>query len=168
MEHSAAPLYQHAEFWVGAAFLVFAALLTFLRVPQAILGLLDSRGKKIQDQLDEATRLREEAQALLAEIKTRREETERTAQAMLASARTEAERLRTESRTKLEEQIARRTVLAERRIATAEAQAAAEVKGAAADLAAAAAERVLSARLSAGGPDPLVDAAIGDLRTRLQ
>lgn len=167
MEHHL-PLYQEAEFWVGVAFVVFVGLLVWLKVPGAIAGILDSRGKKIQDQLDEATRLREEAQSLLAEIKSRREESERTAQAMLASARTEAERLRVESRAKLEEQIARRTVLAERRIATAEAQAAAEVKGAAADLAAQAAERVLAARLAAGGPDPLVDAAIGDLRTRLQ
>jgi F-type H+-transporting ATPase subunit b len=137
-------------------------------VPKLILGALDSRGTKIQEQLDEATRLREEAQSLLAEIKTQREETERTAAAMLANARIEADRLGVEAKARLEEQIARRAVLAERKIAVAEAQAAADVKAAAADLATQAAERVLAARLAAQSSDPLVDAAIGDLGSKLQ
>lgn len=166
MEH--VPLYLEAEFWVGAAFLVFAGLMVYFKVPGAVLGLLDSRGAKIQAQLDEATHLREEAQALLASIKVQREETERQAASMLENAKVEALRLQADAKVKLEEQIQRRALLAERKIATAEAQAATEVKSAAADLATATAERVLAARLAAGAADPLIDAAIGDLGSKLQ
>ncbi|MDT9110862.1 hypothetical protein RSW25_24910, partial [Escherichia coli] len=81
----------------------------------------------------EAKRLREEAQALLAQIKNQREDAERTAAEMLANAELEAKRLEVEAEAKLKEQIKRRAELAERKIANAEAAAAAEVKAAAAD-----------------------------------
>lgn len=161
-------LLQNAEFWVGVAFVLFVLLLVRFKVPGMILGALDARGQKIQAQLDEATHLREEAQTLLAQIRTQREETERSAAAMLENARAEAQRLQAEAKANLDEQIERRARLAERKIATAEAQAAAQVKAAAAELAAETAERVLAARLNTAGADPLIDAAIADLGAKLQ
>lgn len=157
-----------AEFWVGVAFLVFAVLLIYLKVPGAILGVLDQRGVKIQAQLDEATRLREEAQTLLAGIKVQREEAEKTAAAMLENAKEEAARLQVEAKASLDEQISRRSVLAERKIAVAEAQAAADVKAAAADLAVQAAESVLAARIAGAKSDPLIDEALSKLGDRFQ
>ena len=141
-------LLKDAEFWVGIALLIFIGLLVYLKVPGAAAKALDSRAAKIQAELDEAKRLREEAQALLAQIKNQREDAERTAAEMLANAELEAKRLEVEAEAKLKEQIKRRAELAERKIANAEAAAAAEVKAAAADLAAAIAEDVLSARLA--------------------
>ena len=87
---------------------------------------------------------------------------------MLADAEAEARRLEAEAKVKLEEQIARRAELADRRIADAEAQAAAEVKAAAADLAARIAEQVLAAQLAQTGTDSTVDRAIGQIASRLQ
>ena len=87
---------------------------------------------------------------------------------MLANARAEAERLGVEAKARLEEQIKRRGELAERRIAIAQAQAEAEVKAAAVDLAALAAESLLAARLAAAKSDPLVDAAVAQVATKLQ
>ena len=161
-------LLHNPEFWVGVAFLTFTALLWRFGVFKALGGALDSRGQKIQAQLDEATQLRQEAETLLAQIKVQHEESERTAAALMENARNEAVRMQAEAKTRLEEQIQRRAALAERKIATAESQATADVKAAAADLAAQTAERVLAARLATSASDPLVDAAIGDLRTKLQ
>ena len=62
----------------------------------------------------------------------------------------------------------RRAEMAERKIAQAEAQAAADVKAAAVDLAAQAAEAVLAARLAGAKSDPLTDAAISQLGSKLQ
>jgi F-type H+-transporting ATPase subunit b len=73
-----------------------------------------------------------------------------------------------DAQAKLEETIARRAALAERKIASAEAQAAADVKAAAADLATQTAERLLTARIAAAKSDPSVDVAISQLATRLQ
>ena len=159
---------QDAHVWEAIGLAILIILLVYLKVPGMALAALDSRGAKIQAQLDEATKLREEAERLLAEIKTQREATEHQAASMLAMAQEEALRLGEEAKVKLEEQIKRRGQMAERRIALAETQAAAEVKAAAADLAALAAEAVLSARLAAATSDPLIDPAIAAAATKLQ
>jgi F-type H+-transporting ATPase subunit b len=162
------PLYNplDAHFWVTIALVVFIAIIWRAKVPAMITGVLDSARKKVQDQLDEAKRLREEAEALLAQIHTRREETERAAAEMLAAAEADAERLRKEAAEALEEDIRRRGVLAERKIALAEAQAANEVKAAAAELAAQAAEAVLAARVAGASSDPLIDQGLSQLGAR--
>ena len=158
-----------SEFWVGVGLLIFLGIIIFVaKAPKAIAAALDARAAKIQSDLDEAARIRAEAEAMLAEIRAQREEAERQAAGMLAAAEADATRLAAAAKAKLEEQITRRAALAERKIANAEAQAAAEVKAAAADLAAQAAERVLAARIAGAKSDPSVDAAIGQLAERLQ
>ena len=129
---------------------------------------LGDAGDKVRAQLDEANRLREEAQALLARIQADREQSEKLAAEIMANARDQATRMQAEAQVRLAEQLERRGQLAERRIATAEAQAAAEVKAAAGDLAANLAEQVLSARIAGAKSDPLIDAAIGQLAGKLQ
>jgi F-type H+-transporting ATPase subunit b len=161
-------LLQDAEFWTGLALLVFVALLLVFGVHKAMAKALDAKAAKIQAELDEARKLREEAQGLLASLKAQREQTEKLAGEMLANAKVEAERLEAEAKEKLEEQIQRRQELAERRISNAEAQAAAEVKAAAAELAARMAEGVLAERLKGAKSDPLIDAAVGLLATKLR
>jgi F-type H+-transporting ATPase subunit b len=162
------PFLQDAEFWVAVGLLLFIAALLYAKVPAMALKALDARGIKIRSELDEAVRLREEASALLAQIKAQRLETEKLAAEILASAESEANRLRAEAKVKLAETIKRRQDLAERKIAIAEAQAAADVKAAAADLAAQLAEQVLAARVKGLKSDPLVDAAVAQLADRFQ
>lgn len=158
-----------AEFWVAVGLLIFLAIVIFVaKAPKFLAANLDARSGKIQFDLNEAARIRDEAEAMLAEIRARREEAERQATEMLAAAKADAKRLAADAKVKLEEQVKRRAELAERKIATAEAQAAADVKAAAAEMAAQAAEAVLAARVAAGKPDPLVDDAIGQLAGRLQ
>jgi F-type H+-transporting ATPase subunit b len=160
-------LLHDAEFWTGAALLVFILLLVMFKVPAAALKALDGQAAKIQAELDEAKRLREEAQALLGSLKAQREQTEKLAGEMLANAQAEALRMEAEAKDKLEEQIKRRAELAERRISNAEAQASAEVKAAAADLAAEMAEMVLASRLASAASDPLIDGAVAQLAAKL-
>ncbi len=157
-----------SHFWVGVAFVIFVLILLRVGVHKLAWNALGESGRKIQAQLDEATRLREEAQGLLDQIKVERVQAEKDAQAMLANAQEEAQRLQVESKAKLEEQIKRRAELAERKIANAEVQAQAEVKAAAAELAAHVAEQVLVSRLAGAKSDPLIDQAIGQLGSKLQ
>jgi len=163
-----AELLTDAHFWVGVALVVFLGILALVGVPRMAAGALDAKAARVQAQLDEATQLREEAQALLAKIHADREASEKLAAEILANAQAQAKLMQDEAQAKLAEQLQRRGELAERRIATAEAQAAAEVKAAAADLAAQMAEQVLSARLAGAKSDPLVDSAIGQLAGKLQ
>ena len=159
---------QNPEVWVFVGVLLFFVLITCLKVPGSAAKALDDRAAKIQASLNEAERLRTEAVALLESLKTQRAEAEAQAAQMLRDAAEEARRLEADAKVKLEEQIARRTALADRRIAQAEAQAATEVKAAAADLAAHIAETVLRGRLDGMTSDPLVDRAVAQLGARLQ
>src|ERR1700761_7737293 len=109
-------LLQDAHFWEAAGLVIFLGALIYLKVPGMALAALDSRATKIQAQLDEATKLREEAERLLAEIKTQREASEHQAASILALAKEEAVRLGEDAKVKLDEQIKRRGEMAERRI----------------------------------------------------
>ena len=162
-------MFAEAETWVGVGLLIFLGIVIFVaKAPKAINGALDAKTAKIQADLDEAARIREEAQRLLTQLKAERAEAEAQAKDMLAAAQEEARRYEADAKAKLEESLARRQQLAERKIANAEAQAAAEVKAAAADLAAQAAEVVLTQRLPGVKTDPLVDRAISQLGSKLQ
>jgi F-type H+-transporting ATPase subunit b len=158
-----------AEFWVGAGLVIFLGIVVFVaKAPKAIAAALDARTATIQADLDEAARIRAEAEALLASLKAERAEAERQAKEMLSAAEEQARLFAKDAEAKLKESLARRQQLAERKIANAEAQAQAEVKAAAAELAAKMAEDVLAKRLAGAKSDPLVDAAISQLSTRLQ
>ena len=155
------------ELWVAIGLLLFFGILVWAGVPKLIAGVLDQKAAAIQAELDEAARLRAEAEALLAQIRAEKVEAEAQAAAMLKAAEDDARRLEAEAKVKLEETMVRRQALAERRIEQAEAQATAEVKAAAADLAAQAAEQILTARVAGQTSDPLLDAAIAQLGPRL-
>ena len=161
-------LFQEAETWVGVAVAIFVGIMLWLKVPAMATKGLDARAEKIRAELNEAERLRKEAEALLASIRVRREEAERHATEMLANAEVEARQLEADASIRLEEQIKRRAAIAQNKIAQAEAQAAADVKAAAADMAAEAAAFVLARRAGAMSSDPLVDQAVADLPGKLQ
>jgi F-type H+-transporting ATPase subunit b len=142
------------ELWVGVGLILFIGIVIWAKAPGMIAGKLDETAAKIQTDLDEAARIRADAEALLASI--------------LAAAKADIAQMEIEAKAKLEEQIKRRAEMAERKIAQSESQAQADVKAAAVDLAAQIAEQVLVARLAAGGSDGLVDAAIGQIGSKLQ
>jgi F-type H+-transporting ATPase subunit b len=156
-----------AEFWVAAAFVIFLGVLGYLGAHKLLLSGIDERRERIKSELDEARRLKSEAEALLAQYKSKHQEAEREAQAIVASAKTEAERLAAEAESKLEEFVARRAKIAENKIAQAEAQALAEVRSAAADAAVAAAERILARRMDEKVANDLIAGAIKDLERKL-
>ena len=160
--------FQEPELWVAIGLIVLVAALIRAKVPGLALKALDARAIKIQAELDEAMRLREEAEALLAQIKVQRAESEQLAAEMLANAEEETKRIAADAQVKLEEQIKRRHLMAERKIANAQAQAEAQVKAAAADLAAQLAEATLAARLAGLKSDPLIDRAVAQLGDKLQ
>ena len=111
------------ELWVGIGLVLFFVILVVAGVPKLVAGQLDAKASKIQSELDEAARLRAEAEALLAQIRAEKAEAEAQSKAMLAAAEADARIMEAEAKAKLEESLARRQAMAERRIASAEAQA---------------------------------------------
>ena len=145
-----------ATFWALISLVIFLAVIVYLKVPGKIAEGLDKRADTIRDELDEARRLREEAQALLAEYQRKQREAEAEAEDIVREAKADAERLTAETNQALEEMIERRTKAAEAKIAQAEVQAVAEVRTMAADLAVAAAGRVLSEKVTGDTADDII------------
>ena len=160
-------MFHEPAFWVAVSFFGFVALMVYLKVPGMLGKALDERADGIRKELDQARRLREEAQDLLADYQMKQRQAEEEAKTIVDNARREAEVIKTESERSLKESIARRSRLAEEKIARAEAQAVAEVRSAAVELASAAAEKVLAARASGNIGQTLVDQAIRDLKGKL-
>ena len=153
-------------FWVAAAFVLFVGLM-FRPAGRKITGALDSRAEKIRGELDEAVRLREEAQALLARYRRQQNEAAKQTEEMLAHARDEAERYAVHAADAVEAALERRESQAVDRIARAEQEAMAEVRGAAVDAAVRATRRLLAEKLDAEGHAALIDAAVSGLDKKL-
>ena len=156
-----------AEFWVAVAFVLFVAGMGYLGVHKMVAKSLDERADKIKAELDEARKLKDEAAQLLAEYQRKRQQAEAEAQDIIAGAKAEADRLAIEAKAKIEEFIARRTKMAETKIAQAEAQATADVRAAAADAAIAAAERILTQETKGQLAGELIAKGIDDVRKKL-
>jgi F-type H+-transporting ATPase subunit b len=156
-----------AEFWVAVSFVAFFAVLLYYGVPGLIARALDDRAAAIRKELDEARRLREEAQNLLADYQKKHRNAGQEAEAIIEQARHEAQAYAQETRTALAETLERRTRQAEEKIARAEAQAVDEVRAAAVDMAMAAAEKILREKTTGAGGAALVDESIRNLKGRL-
>ena len=89
-----------ATFWALIALFIFLGVVVYLKVPGMIAKALDERAAKIRDELDEARRLREEAQQLLAEFQKKRKEAEKEAADIVAAAKREADALLEEAHKK--------------------------------------------------------------------
>jgi F-type H+-transporting ATPase subunit b len=154
------------ENWVALGFFCFLALLVYLGVHRKVFDSLDARRTRIKSELDDARKLREEAQALLAEFERKGRDAEKEAEAIIASAKVEADRLATEAKARIEDFVARRTKMAEQKIVQAEAQALADVKSAAADAAVAAAERILAVSAKGKIAEDLLARGIEDVKSK--
>jgi F-type H+-transporting ATPase subunit b len=153
--------------WVAVSFILFIALGIYLKVPAMIAKMLDERADKISKELAEARKLREEAQALLAEYQKKRVEAEKDAANIVAQAKVEAEAYGVETRKKLAETIERRTKQAAQKIAQAEAAAIKEVRTTATEAAIAAASRLVGEAVQGAKGSKLIDESIAAVKSRL-
>ena len=156
-----------AEFWVAVSFVGFLAILIYYKIPALLAKALDERAAAIRKELDEARRLRDEAQNLLNDYQKKYRNAGLEAEFIIEQARGEAEAYAKETRASLAELLERRTRQAEEKIARAEAQAVDEVRAAAVDTALAAAERILREKASGAAGAALIDDSIRGLKGRL-
>ena len=153
-----------ATFWATVGLFVFLAIVAYFGVPKMIGKSLDDRADRIRNDIEEARKLREEAQQLLDEYKVKRAEAEKEASDIVAAAKIEAETLVVEAKAKTEEYVARRTELAEQKIAQAERDAVNEVRSRAVDIAVLAAGRVLSDKVDAKADASLFKTSLADVK----
>ena len=156
-----------ATFWALVGLILFFVLIAYLKVPGKITAALDNRADRIRRELEEARRLREEAQAVLAEYQRKRKESEAEAASIVDAAKREAKVLAADAKVKTEEYVARRTAFAEQKIAQAERDEIAEVRGRAVDIAIEAARKVLGDKVDAKAAGQLFQASVEAVKTKL-
>lgn len=161
-EAASVGFFGETETWVAIAFILVAILL-YRPVSKNLTKMLDGRRDEIKNRLDEAKRLHAEAQSLLATHQQRLREAQRDAEGMLATARSEAERLSATGTRDLEDLLKRREQQAVARIAQAEADAVREVRSVAVDLAIAAAKKVIAENMTPEKAAALTDRTIKDV-----
>ena len=152
--------------WVAIAFVLFVGLIVW-KARKTILDGIDARAERIRAELDEAQRLREEAQKTLAEYKRKQRDAAKETEDMLANARHEADLLRKQAAEDLKQTLARREKAALEKIAQAETQAVQDVRAKAVDIAIAATAKLLSENVDPQRDQAMVDQAIKDLGRRL-
>lgn len=152
--------------WVVLAFILFFVL--FGRILwRALSGMLDNRAVAVKAELEEAARLRREAEAMLQDAEKQRAQALADAKALIAGAQAEATRVAAAAAAEAEAASRRREQMAMDRIAAAQKAAVDEVRLAAADVATAAARQVIAQGLSQTEDAILVDQAIAQLPTAL-
>lgn len=154
------------EFWVAIAFIIAVGGLVYKGGP-SITGALDARTLKIKTELDEAQRLREDAQRTLAEYQRKQRDALKEAEQIVSQGRAEAERAAEQAQRDLAAALERRQRLAMEKIALAESRATAEVRNVAVDVAITAVRRILAETLDGERKRKLVDDAIAELPQRL-
>jgi F-type H+-transporting ATPase subunit b len=152
-----------ATMWVALAMLVVMGIFIWQRVPAMITKALDSKIASIRAQLDQASALRKDAEALKAEYQGKAKQADEDIAAMRANANREAQDIVAKARIDAEALIVRRTAMAEAKIAAAELAAIADVRATAAHVAATAASQIIASSHSAAADKALVDNAIAGL-----
>ena len=155
------------EFWVAVGFLILLAVL-FKPVKKIIIASLDSRAEKIRSSLDEAEKLREEAQHVLADYQRKQREAAKEIEGLVANARSQAEAMRREAENSVKNALARREQVALEKISQKEADAIAEVRNLAVDMAIKASGELLERRLGQKQSQELIETAIRELPRNLQ
>ena len=164
---SSASVFADPTFWVAVSFVLFFVLLGS-KLWKAGTGALDSRADGIRKRIDEANKLRLEAEARLKEAEVARTEAVKEAAELLARAKTEAARIATAAATEAAASAERRKQLAMQRIAAAEASAITEVRNTAADIAASATRAVLAETMDATTDGAMIDRSVADLPRALR
>lgn len=134
--------YTTPEFWVAIAFMIVVGAV-FKRLTRAINTVLDARAEKIKTRLNEARRLREEAQQLLVDYQRRQRDALKETEGIIAYAITEAKKQKEEALADFEEVTRWRETQALECITQAEIQATTEVRNLVVDVAVAAARRLI-------------------------
>lgn len=156
-----------ATFWSMAALILFIILLVYLKVPGMIFAALDKRSKDIQEKLDEAQNMREEAQQLLAEYQRKRIDAQNEAKSIIQAAEREAQTMLEEAKQRQEAYIKRQTQISTDKIAQSQASAKAEIKAIAVDMAIKAVKNIIDEKTDQNIKDKMFEKNINEIKNKL-
>lgn len=167
MTFLAAGLALDATFFALVALLMFLGIVLWAGAHKKAGAALDARAAQIDKDINDARKLREDAEALLAEYKQKKLDAEKEAAGIVAQAKFDAAAYAEDAKKKLADALTRRTKQAENKIAQAEAAAVKEVRAAATDRAIAAAAALIADGTKGKGGEKLIAESIAAVKSRL-
>ncbi len=153
--------------WVSVAITLFFILIIWKKIPAIFAKMLDERSREIEDQLENARSLREEAAALVAKYERDQREAEKQAEELMKNAEAEVNNLVAESKVQLSELTKRRGEVAEQKIAQAEAAALKEIRTLTVDIATSAARDLIEANMKKEDHEALIKSSTEKLDAKL-
>lgn len=157
--------YQDPTYWVAIGFALFMGIFLRYLAPMITRG-LDKRSDAIRNQLEQASKLRSEAEAVLEEFRKRQTELEIEAARIVEEAKQEAIQMRKKASAELEKIIARREAQANTKIALMEKEASQEIRTRMLSIATQAAEQLIKDELKKSGSQTITDHAIKQLEAK--
>ncbi|MBB3992619.1 F-type H+-transporting ATPase subunit b [Sulfitobacter undariae] len=157
----------NTDFVVLLAFLLFIAILVYFKVPAMMGKMLDGRAESIKNEIEEARKLREDAQSLLASYERKQKEVQEQADRIVASAKQEAAAAGELAKADLAKSVERRLAAAEEQIGSAEAAAIKEVRDQAVLIAIAASRDIIGKQMTAADGNKLIDEGIAQVDAKL-
>lgn len=154
------------KFWVAVAFVAFIWLV-WKPVARIIARVLDERSEAIRNELEEAVRLREEAQVALAAYQKKQRESMKEADEILRKTREEAQRLQAKAEDELRRSLEERMKLALEKISQSETKALQDVQNHIADMAIGAARLIIQEQISKGAGQDLIKLAMADIERKI-
>ncbi|HET6464091.1 MAG TPA: F0F1 ATP synthase subunit B [Nitrospiria bacterium] len=149
-------------FWSIVSFGILLFLLKRFALP-GVLEMLDMREKKIKDSLDQAERLKQEAQQLLSQYETKLKSVHEEGRSILEAARKQAQQQLEENERRIEQETRRMLDDARSEIQRDQQHALQEIQRTAVDLTLLAAEKVLARSLTDADHRRLVDEAVREI-----
>ena len=155
--------YQSAEFWVAMAFVLVVAALA-RPIGRTVVALLKKRIARIIARIREASALQEDAQKLLADYEKKFLNAESEAAAILKKAEKEVDYFKTESLSKLEQDMRQKEKDAEDRLTSAKEKASQEIASLTSELTIKAVKKAVAKHLDNAAQSKLIDNSIALLR----
>lgn len=160
-------LVHNPSFWVAVSFVVFMLIAVKYRLHKKFVHHLDGHREVIRMELDAARKLREEAEAVLADYKVKQAAHMKEAEAMLAHAKQEADALRANAEKELMASLDARMKAAIERIEQMEAQALSDVRDHVVDITIAAAKDMIADHFNSLSSEQMVQSVIADLERKV-
>ncbi|MEE2694376.1 MAG: F0F1 ATP synthase subunit B [Pseudomonadota bacterium] len=157
---------ENPETWVLVAFIVFVALVA-KKAWGFITANLDERGERISAELEEAAKLREDAQSLLSEYQRDHRGLQQEINRMLERAREERDALISSAEEKVANQLAQKEAQAEQNLRHAEAKVIEEIRLRASEYTIRAARELIGRKTDAEKASALIDDSINEVGAKL-
>ena len=157
-----------ATFWVTISFFIFIGILIYFKVPQKIKDTLEKNIFNIQNQINEAEKLKEDAKNILIEHEKKISSSKNEVKTMIAKANEEVEKNVVKTNEEFHSLMENRKKNAEERIRQLKNQAVKDIKNASIKIAVESVEKLIKNSLDKSKLDKIYNTSIEETKLALQ